>query len=708
MEPNKENFKKSPNTNLSLNEFTCFYCRSEEPLAFHIEDFQVKLIGIACILIKSGSYKKEEFSSLINLKKVVKDNAEPLLRDWETFSEYLDPKIRKVDKDADMLEKKKSNNEVEQLCSFIEEFNDQLIEFRNNEVNKILEIQESSLSKAKAISQKIRHYKEFYDKIKGAIESDNISEASSVLSLLLNPESDLSENNFKKEIISITKMLNEYVESSEKNKSSLNIQSSLISRELSKEINDCMNNLTSVFKKIKSAIRKGNELKVNDPSSSNNNLCNNKNNIPNNNIDSNNFNPKFNHITHNGNYNNNNEEIHNNNHVGNATYSADMEIEQDNNISNNANVDIINSSTYTFGLDSKNSKHTEADNNNYYLLSEKQENKYVSSIINEPHRYLIHATISNTSPLCSIIVLQTNNKAIVEKVISNDLAKNKKELFFDSRFVNTGEGLLISGGLDKSKANSKQCVLIAIEHFDENKKTVDLVFHDLPLMLDGRRRHNMIHFKSTLFDSEKRAKSIVLCLSGLRSVSCEMINLDNLDSWKRLPDMHYSRSNATTLIMNDFVYVFGGFNAMISGQKSDKKEEYVKSVEFISLKEIASYSNGYNKNYSSDKWELLNVSSNYLSYCAYSVFYTNSKNFDNSFLICGGFDSKNHDETYKVTVSNLEDWKVELYHEKTSLSVLFLNSNFVQGENGFYYAFSFSGKLFEIQDKDNVKFNVLN
>lgn len=264
--------KDSSTINLTSNDYTCYYCKSEEPLAFHIEEFKVKLIGIACILNKSGSYKKDEISPLINLKKVVIGASEPLLHDWETFSEYLDPKIRKVDKDADILENQKFNNELERLQCFIEDFNEKLIEFRNYEASKILEIQNINVNKVKVIAKKIKQYKEFYLKIKRTIESENISEAFSVLSLILNPKSDFNQDNFRNEIIQMTKMLNEYVESSEKNKISINSQSSLISQELSLEIDNCLNYLTTVFTKIKREIQKNHETITNDPSKFNNNL----------------------------------------------------------------------------------------------------------------------------------------------------------------------------------------------------------------------------------------------------------------------------------------------------------------------------------------------------------------------------------------------------------------------------------------------------
>ena len=69
---------------------------------------------------------------------------------------------------------------------------------------------------------------------------------------------------------------------------------------------------------------------------------------------------------------------------------------------------------------------------------------------------------------------------------------------------------------------------------------------------------------------------------------------------------------------------------------------------------------------------------------------------DNKLIICGGFYGKDtqYEKIYSVKIVENGEWEFKERKETLGEKICFINSNFLLGDNGNYYACAFSGKFF--------------
>ena len=134
--------------------------------------------------------------------------------------------------------------------------------------------------------------------------------------------------------------------------------------------------------------------------------------------------------------------------------------------------------------------------------------------------------------------------------------------------------IYISGGLDDQSQSSDSFYCITKNDFEEHSfSTETLSCLNIP-----RCNHTMVYYPE---------KKIIFAISGTRNNSCEKYSF-SLEFWSLIPELKYSRENATTLIYNNSLYVFFGY---------DKEEgKFCTSIERLDISE---------GDYLEREWELI-------------------------------------------------------------------------------------------------------
>lgn len=310
-------------------------------------------------------------------------------------------------------------------------------------------------------------------------------------------------------------------------------------------------------------------------------------------------------------------------------------------------------------------------------------------------------------PLKRIFHLNSDNKLFIlttgstpnieEKEIGRELASNGMD-FKDIRYINIGDAILICGGnISRGEAIKKAFIL--------NYEEGEIITQEYPSMLYGRKRHNLVLANMNINYKKNEAskyKNFVFCLSGVKSKYCEFTVIDHEGfAWYELPQLANVRSNASTLICNNRLYIYGGF-----AEKEKNSSGYVNSIESLCLETLIRLYNE-SRDFTSLSWRHLEFTkSNIIDKSAFASI---CLNYDSNIVyIVGGFGVGNEfkDEVYKVNVFPDKEWEFEQVGQLPKQS-LFLSHDFKQGENDLYFACDFYSKFMSFNPK-NREFNILN
>lgn len=660
------------NSNKNHN-FTCSYCKEEEPMAFLkiINITDIKLIGINCLFEKSQSSQlnKEDCIPLNKLKITVENLTEKTLNSFEVMKSLNIDTISELN-DVLKTSVTRNENEIEKLKLFLENLINEIDELTHTEHYKKIKEESNSLLKAKKILNKLNEFDKLREEITNIKYINDPAEVYLVSRNLFSKNQELNLINFENEVKNCFKELNSFAGGRNKSITSEKPKENIVPNNLKDELNENINNLRKTVNKIKafvlkkdvdinSGIQQGYELKHNNI------------------------------IDHYEQKNCNGTKYDNDSFIESSSEFTFKSNRDNNNITDIYSKTQINNNFKPPNIEKE--KNSEMSNQSIQLRL--GNNKW---IYNESYKYLIHVDISNCKSLPPIIIFDTSTAKFYEKDIVDDLKKINKSILSDSRYINTGNGIILCGGNEKPNY-SKVCLSIMVESVSEDK--LDVLVSPYNDLIEGRKRHNLVKIKSKLFDNEKKEiMTAFLAISGFKITSCEYTVIDKFKPWCYFPSLNCSRSNGSTLIMNECVYVFGG-HMVVSSPCSN--EEYLNSFEKIKIEDIA---NSSSMTPQETKWDLFYFKhrENYLDKCAFSVIYNiSSKDEDNCVIIVGGFKNQNSKECYKVKIHNEgrnEDWEViQPTFETFSENLFFLNNNFVLGENGNSYAFSYSNRLVEYQ-----------
>lgn len=708
----ESNASKSKNnsSHVSANNYRyiCSDCSAKEPMAFYRDKSKIKLICFPCMLTKSNKFNNSEYMPLDKLKSFIDEKFSSLIFDWDTFVKFSKANVDKLNEDISNYSQINSSATINDLEEFFETMLEKIRDFKNNEMKKIKEEEDQVIRFSLDTQAKINELKILAEKCKDTLTSDSSEviyiNAAEILNSLdenskgnedlssnsnieaeFNVNNKVNINNFKTELINAKKALDMYKDKNSNIIKSYINNNKFINKGTNADILKSKKEMILAYDKLLASILKKNDNEMpidNKNTNSNNNL-----------------NYSFN-IT--DNYQNKIKNIHIASNKSSVKNYSVMDVDDNKNNFDNAEIQSEQNHYGTNGTNGTGSEFKLLSNN----LSFQVDYFKNSNILTEPFKYLCSYSLSSKyNSIFNLNVVETSTGRVFEKNIFNKLKEFEKEVYPDSRYVNTGEGILICGGQDKNNKGecSKSCIFIQIS-FSDSKDDFEVLIHDISPLIEGRRRHAMMHFKSNIFSKDKKFKGVVLCLGGFKSVSCELLLLDDYSRTK-LPDLNLSRSNASSFIMNDKVYIFGGFTV-----GSDKREIYLESAEVLSLYDLSSFNPAYDMD-KNKKWGIINLPGNkIIAKCAYSVL---KLDHSDKILICGGFQGSFYDYVYEVSINDNGSWETKLREEKLPENCLFLNCNFTLGEDKKQYSYTFGGKLIKCNGEsfsttNTFKFEMLN
>ena len=313
-----------------------------------------------------------------------------------------------------------------------------------------------------------------------------------------------------------------------------------------------------------------------------------------------------------------------------------------------------------------------------------------SNILNSPlsnnkaFKYIVnlnHAQKNEFSVISMQIYNTFENKYFMIENLDKKLKTITKKDVYDVRCVSTGEGIFITGGYYSKHEMSRECF---VGHIIQKGQNVDVFIQKYEPMKFTRKRHNLVLVDILLEDS--KYYQVVFCLSGLKTKECEYTILNRNDkSWYLLPSLRETRANASTVVCNNKLYIFGGHDS----EKEKLKQEcpYSNSIEFIDLKEFSAKV-GSNSNRFDNSWGFLALKEP--SFIQKSAMSTLSFGSDSKFLLFGGFTDTNttNNNIYEVETGDgsSDQWTFS-FKKSFESPMYFLNQNFKQGVKNIFYAY---------------------
>jgi len=682
----------------------CSFCKEEDATAVlnYRPNEEIKLLGINCIFEKAGlgQIKKEDCKLIGALINSQKEEFSKIVKTFEMMKSINLEFINELEEDRKELRLKNQANEIDSLEVFLETMTTKVQDLKlSDNYKENLKVNQSVL-KVEKLANRVVGLSNLVETVKLMQETKDTTFAFLLFSSITDTSFPLNSYNFDGELKSFFFELMNYSNEKDKIKNELrsnnNTSSSGIPHHLAIELQNNMTQLKQTFNKIQNFILKkdasGGEKSnshIPDNFSINTDLTfSNHNGTNGTNRNYNNF-TDHSTIIENKTFNNNIRTIEN-------KFNSHPAV-----IENNYNKpqETISSTTYA---NSHNNLPIKNDNLSHQVQSNQREEKESlnllgnnKTVINDSNRYIIFVDIPNLKSHPPIRIFDTSENKFYEKNITKELSDASREILTDSRYINTGNGFLLCGGNSKP-TYSKQCFILQVENCSSTG--VDVFINSYNNLFEGRKRHNLILIKSLLFDKErKRPQTAVLAISGFKTTTCEFTMLDSFSEWKQFASLNYSRSNGSLLVMNDCVYIFGGHMVITNSQ-----EEYLNSCEYYKLSDLVSSSG-----HTPDVWNLVHFkSSSMLDKCAFSVIYNcyslgaNKEENSQMVMILGGFKSESSNNALRVKLSSKnpdEDWEIKDSSLEIPDKLFFLNNNFVLGENGLYYSFSYSGALISFE-----------
>jgi len=149
---------------------------------------------------------------------------------------------------------------------------------------------------------------------------------------------------------------------------------------------------------------------------------------------------------------------------------------------------------------------------------------------------------------------------------NSSICKTTNFPYDNSKYVNIGNGLLVTGGnVNRTASDHVFRLYLTKEEYGEK-----LQITRYSNLITKRERHNIIFIERL---------NLVVCCGGFYTNKCEYTNLND-QRWNRLPDMSGNRGNATLFSVNSkFIYCLGGFRV------NDSAGVYLGNLEFMDIEE---------------------------------------------------------------------------------------------------------------------------
>lgn len=340
--------------------------------------------------------------------------------------------------------------------------------------------------------------------------------------------------------------------------------------------------------------------------------------------------------------------------------------------------------------------YTNAEND--MLLLDKYLEEFTENYKNE-HTY--HHILTLPIPLTKKVLTYNFNKSEFGTVTVGE--KNYNFKFFDySRYINSGEYIFVSGGLENDK-ELNNCYLISMK----DRKVLQCATMNQP-----RSQHSLVFtsFKGTSI-------KLIFAISGYKNKNIEIYN-PSKNSWCEFKALSTSRCNANVLFVDNhyYMYVFGG---------SDEERYLTNSFEKINFQEFVKIYETYVKNnlsfenykFSFEKGTFI-IPSNMnslinLNYSGFGIIPLNSEHF----LICGGFNSESDLQTTdevrvfeydKKTQSFKITNKLENGQEVDTLAIIscFYSQEFLRIKENLLAQFNAGGNLIKF-NPETMEFDTL-
>lgn len=302
---------------------------------------------------------------------------------------------------------------------------------------------------------------------------------------------------------------------------------------------------------------------------------------------------------------------------------------------------------------------------------------YLQALTSESKlKLLIYFTKTNSIKFLNI--QQKNIKAMINQAEINDQIQSALPENFS--YINYGTGAFICGGMiKKKKCASRDCYIL----YSENEDLSRLVLKSYPRLIDPHINHKVVHIYSMLLGKKI---NIIMCLSGSNTKKCEYTVINSFESnteesqWKELPSLNLVRINASTMIVNGYVYIYGGY---VVNQNSVKN--YHNSFESLPLESL--------RDIQSSKWNLVELEMpSLLNKSSFSYIELTSDSNPIVYII-GGNDINCSGIYFKTEIFPDKAWKIKDMSKFLNKS-FFVNQDFKLGIDNKYYAYESEGSLY--------------
>ena len=273
----------------------------------------------------------------------------------------------------------------------------------------------------------------------------------------------------------------------------------------------------------------------------------------------------------------------------------------------------------------------------------------------------------NQRNLLELIALGQNNQKFyvfnlfIGKIEVFELENNFTFPLFNT-FINILPYIYLSGGKEDNKDLNS---FYALKREGEKKLEITI----LPHMNEKRSNHSMIYIDS---------KKIIVVISGSKS-SCEKYNFSNKE-WEYIPSLFKPRERSGCALINDYLYIFFGFERL--------KSRYLFDIERININDF-------------ERWELISHKIKPSLMKKQAVGILNYKNNDNKdvILITGGVNSLRNECSDSLTF-NIENNDISKISTPLPNNSSFINMEFIRLFDDNYYNINGNYELIKFDQKE--------
>ena len=273
----------------------------------------------------------------------------------------------------------------------------------------------------------------------------------------------------------------------------------------------------------------------------------------------------------------------------------------------------------------------------------------------------------NQRNLLELIALGQNNQKFyvfnpfIGKVEVFELDNNFTFPLFNT-YINVLPYIYLSGGKEENKDLNS---FYALKREGEKKLEITI----LPHMNEKRSNHSMIYIDS---------KKIIVVISGSKA-SCEKYNFSNKE-WEYLPSLSKPRERPGCALINDYLYIFFGFERL--------KSRYLFDIEKININDF-------------EKWEIISHKIKPSLMKKQAVGILNYKNNENNdvILITGGVNSLRNECSDSLNF-NIENNNISKISTPLPNNSSFINMEFIRLFDDNYYNINGNYELIKFDQKE--------